>query len=356
MSNKKGQDMKPEITVIVPIYNVEKYVAKCLDSLEQQTFDNYVVWAVDDGSPDNSKNIVKEYAKKDNRIILIQKENGGYGSVLEYCIRNIETKYFLICDPDDWLDKNALLKLYKYTVKNYTDIVIGDRYNVYTDDYKPVIHRTKPDKLKSIIPKKVYTSREMIQKFTFLDPSPHAKLFKTSIARNIIFPHHVGFTDFLLYLSALANADSVAYYNEPLAYYLLDRPGNTATDQRPNTIKEHMIVWKSTLNNIKAIHKKNGIILYDLSLGLLQMLPEYARLTKATFNDEYWKLIVESIDEIRDVKEQIIIPKHNEVIQAFFLKKILYSKIPIKYAKMYVRLMAKKWNLKIYIKKLIVKK
>lgn len=342
--------MKPEVTVIVPIYNVEKYVAKCLDSLEQQKFNNYVVWAVDDGSPDNSKNIVREYANRDNRIVLIQKENGGYGSVLEYCIRKIQTKYFLICDPDDWLDRNALLKLYKHAVKGNTDIVIGDRYNVYTDNYKPIIHRTKPDKLKGIMPKEVYTSRKAIQKFTFFDPSPHAKLFKTSIVKNITFPYHVGFTDYLLYLSALANANSVSYYNEPLAYYLFDRPGNTATDQRPTTIREHMIVWKSTLSNIKKIHKENGIILYDLSLGLIQMLPEYARLTEVTFSDQYWKLIVEAIGEIRDVKDKITIPKHDKIIQTFFLKKILYSETPIKYAKSYVSLMAKKWNLKIYIK------
>ena len=67
--------MKTDITVIVPIYNVEKYIRKCMDSLLRQTFKNFEVWAVDDGSPDNSKEIVKEYAKKDSRFKLILKEN-----------------------------------------------------------------------------------------------------------------------------------------------------------------------------------------------------------------------------------------------------------------------------------------
>lgn len=349
------KSMKPQVTVIVPIYNVEKYVAKCLESLKQQSFSDYVVWAVDDGSPDNSKDVVKKYATNDKRIKLIQKENGGYGSVLEYCIKNIKTKYFLVCDPDDWLDKTALMKLYNYATKNDTDIVIGDRYNVYTDDFKPIIHRTRPAKLQKIEPKKVYTDRKIIQKFAFFDPSPHAKLFKTSIVRDTVFPHHVSFTDFLLYLSALANTERISYYNEPLAYYLLDRPGNTATDQRPSTIKEHMIVWSATLNNIIKVQRENGILLYDLSLGLIQMLPEYARLTKSTFHDEYWQIILKSINNLRNVKDKVTFLGHDTKIEMFFLKKILYSNTPIKYAKIYVKLMAKKWNLKKQIKKLIKK-
>lgn len=351
-----GKSMKPQITVIVPIYNVEKYVAKCLESIKRQSFSNYVVWAVDDGSPDNSKDIVRKYADNDKRVKLIQKKNGGYGSVLEYCIKNIKTKYFLICDPDDWLDKDALMKLYNYAIANDADMVIGDRYNVYSDDMKPIVHRTKPNKLQKIEPKKLYTDRKMIQHFTFFDPSPHAKLFKTAIVKNTTFPHHVSFTDFLLYLSALANTNRISYYNEPLAYYLLDRPGNTVTDQRPSTIKVHMIVWQATLDNVIKIQNENGILLYDLSLGLIQMLPEYARLTDSTFHDEYWQIILKSINSIRNVRDKITFLKLGTSIQLFFLKKILYSNEPIRYARVYVKLMAKEWNLKKKIKKVIKKK
>ena len=85
-----------DITVIVPTYNVEKYIGKCLKSLLNQTYKNFEIWAVDDGSPDNSKEIIQKYQKVDNRIKYIYKKNGGYGSVLEYCIKKINTKYFLI--------------------------------------------------------------------------------------------------------------------------------------------------------------------------------------------------------------------------------------------------------------------
>ena len=105
--------MQPKVSIIVPIYNVEEYISKCLTSLENQTFKNIEIWAVSDGSPDNSAQIVKRYQKKFDNIKLIEKENGGYGSVLEYCINNIKTEYFLICDPDDWLSDDCIEVLYK---------------------------------------------------------------------------------------------------------------------------------------------------------------------------------------------------------------------------------------------------
>ena len=97
-----------KVTIVVPIYNVEKYLPKCLDSLISQTFKDIEIWAISDGSPDNSVKIIKEYEKKDKRVKCIEKENGGYGSVLEYAIKNIKTKYFLICDPDDWISEDAI--------------------------------------------------------------------------------------------------------------------------------------------------------------------------------------------------------------------------------------------------------
>ena len=115
-----------EITVVVPIYNVEEYIGKCLVSLINQTFTNFEVWAINDGSPDNSSNIVEEYSKQDKRIKLINKENGGYGSVLEYGIKNISSKYFLVCDPDDWLETNALEELYNFAEKKiFLDLLLG---------------------------------------------------------------------------------------------------------------------------------------------------------------------------------------------------------------------------------------
>lgn len=335
------------VTVIVPIYDVEKYVAKCLDSLIKQTFDGFEVWAVSDGSPDNSSSIVKKFIEKDSRVKLIEKKNGGYGSVLEYCIRNIKTKYFIVCDPDDWLAPNAIEILYKNAEKNNLDIAIGDRYDVFKNDYKPKLNRAKPADLTELRPFIVYKDRVSVQKFAFFLPSPHAKIFRTAIVRNVVFPHHVGYTDFLLYLSAVGNANSIMYINKPLAYYLLDRPGNTATDQRPKIIKEHMIVWRYTLKNILRLSKENGILLFDLYLGIIQMLGEYARLTSHTFNDEYWKMIIDNLNEICNLKKNIKkVPDRCTYIENKIADKILKSNNPEKDAKKYVILIVMKHKIK----------
>ena len=123
-----------KVTIVVPIYNVEKYLPKCLDSLISQTFKDIEIWAISDGSPDNSVKIIKEYEKKDKRVKCIEKENGGYGSVLEYAIKNIKTKYFLICDPDDWISEDAIEVLYGAAEDNKLDFVRAAYYDVYSDN------------------------------------------------------------------------------------------------------------------------------------------------------------------------------------------------------------------------------
>ena len=98
-----------KVTIIVPIYNVEEYVAKCLDSLLRQTYSDYVIYAVNDGSPKNEQPIIDRYAAAyPEKVVAIRKENGGSGSVLEMAIARLDSEYFLVCDPDDYLADDAL--------------------------------------------------------------------------------------------------------------------------------------------------------------------------------------------------------------------------------------------------------
>lgn len=250
------------ITIIVPIYKVEEYISKCLDSLLNQTYKEFEIWAVDDGSPDNSGRIVEEYSRKDSRVKYIKKKNGGYGSVLEYCINNINTDYFLICDPDDWLSTNALEELYKVAKTNDADLVLGDKYLVYTDMSTPKYVQSFPNRL-GIKPYKIYMSKNEVARISLGEASPHAKLFKTRIIKGIRFPHHVSYTDMILYNVALMNAKKVIYINKPLAYYLIDRPGNTMTDVSVKNIKDHLIVWNSIYEQARKINNSE-IYFYNL--------------------------------------------------------------------------------------------
>ena len=251
--------MNKEVSIIVPIYNVEEYLPKCLDSLISQTYKNIKIYAVIDGSPDNSIDIVKKYAKKDKRIICIDKENGGYGSVLEETIGRIDTDYFMICDPDDWLSKDAVETLVTCAYKHDLDILTGDKYVVYSDNNEETYEATNRY-FKFVEPGVVY---ENPSQFSYLCPSPHAKMYRTSLAKGIKFPRKVSFTDLLLYLIVVSKSKKGMYINKALSYYLIDRVGNTTTDRSKKAFISEITVLNSILDQLDNADPDSYIILYD---------------------------------------------------------------------------------------------
>lgn len=98
--------MEDLISVIVPVYKVEKYINKCVDSIINQTYTNLEIILVDDGSPDNCGNICDEYAKKDNRIKVVHKENAGVSSARNIGLEKSSGKYITFIDADDYVEKN----------------------------------------------------------------------------------------------------------------------------------------------------------------------------------------------------------------------------------------------------------
>ena len=100
------------ISIIVPIYNVEKYLRQCLDSIQNQTYQNFECLLINDGSPDNSADICREYVEKDSRFRYFEKENGGLSDARNHGIRQSKGSYLTFVDSDDWLENDALQLLY----------------------------------------------------------------------------------------------------------------------------------------------------------------------------------------------------------------------------------------------------
>ena len=119
---------QPEVSVIVPVYNAEKYLRKCVDSLLAQTFRYFEVILVDDGSPDRSGAICDEYAEKDPRVRVFHKENGGVSSARQCGLDNARGEYTIHADPDDWVEPNMLEELYAKAKADDADMVICDYY------------------------------------------------------------------------------------------------------------------------------------------------------------------------------------------------------------------------------------
>lgn len=118
----------PRVSIIIPVYNVEKYLRECLDSVVNQTLKDIEIICVNDGSPDNSLAILEEYAQLDNRIRIINKENGGLGSARNVGIKEVTSEYVMFLDSDDWLELNACELAYEQISRNKNDFVIFGTY------------------------------------------------------------------------------------------------------------------------------------------------------------------------------------------------------------------------------------
>ena len=101
------------ISIVVPVYNVENYLCMCLDSIMSQTYQNFECLLINDGSPDNSADICREYVEKDSRFQYFEKENGGLSDARNYGIRKSKGSYLTFVDSDDWIDSSYLEALYE---------------------------------------------------------------------------------------------------------------------------------------------------------------------------------------------------------------------------------------------------
>ena len=118
---KQSEDL---VSVIVPIYNVEKYLNKCVDSIVNQTYKNLEIVLVDDGSTDDSGKICDEYAGKDSRIKVVHKENGGLSDARNNGIDISNGRYLAFIDSDDWIEPNMIEKMYSNAIENNADISV----------------------------------------------------------------------------------------------------------------------------------------------------------------------------------------------------------------------------------------
>lgn len=123
----------PKLSVIVPIYNVEQYLERCIESILNQTFQDFELILVDDGSPDGSPRIIDEYVNKDNRIIAFHQVNGGVSNARNNGLKHASGKYVSFIDPDDWIDNHMFQKCVSYAERNNLDIVACNIDSFYPD-------------------------------------------------------------------------------------------------------------------------------------------------------------------------------------------------------------------------------
>ncbi len=212
----------PEVSVIVPIYNIQKYLPKCVDSILAQTFQDYELILVNDGSKDDSLSICREYEKKDRRITVIDKPNGGLSDARNSGMAKAKGKYISFIDGDDFIEPEMLEKSVTKLNETGADIVMFDIYQYYVETGKKEIIRNVYDE------NTVYTLKEHPEMITRIKNAAWNKVYRLSLFRDhgITYPWGCYYEDLGTTYRLLARADKIAFINEPLYDYLQDRPGN----------------------------------------------------------------------------------------------------------------------------------
>ena len=235
----------PEVSVLVPVYNVEKYLNKCLDSILCQTFTNFELILVDDGSQDKSSIICDEYALKDTRISVIHKENGGLTSARNAALKVARGNYILIFDSDDWADNNHIEQIYSTAINNNADLVLCDYY----------CNSISKEHYCSNAPSTLEKNQIICDA---LSGKIHAglwcKLFKRSIFsdNNIIFPKYSYYEDMYILISVLQYATNVVY--SPIAtYHYRFNPMSLTNDKNP---QKRIKMFLECIDNLNELDVK----------------------------------------------------------------------------------------------------
>lgn len=215
-----------KISVIVPVYNVESYLPHCLNSILMQTYQNLEIILIDDGSEDKTGEICEEYSAKDNRIIVVHKENGGVSAARNAGLDIASGDYISFVDGDDWLEPNMYEVLHRNAVEYDTEISCCG-----------ISQHRLDGSVNSLADNSVYlyTQQELIAGFFSLPDiketmyGPYNKIFKACLLENIRFDKRFAIGEDLLFVfECIEHARNVVVDNQPL-YHYIKREGSATT-------------------------------------------------------------------------------------------------------------------------------
>jgi len=206
-----------KISIIIPVYNVERYLRTCLDSVVNQTLQGIEIIAVNDGSTDNSLKILEEYQSRySDRMKVFTTQNHGVSHARNYGLTKASGDYIQFVDSDDFIEPQMCEKLYNKAIKDNNDIVICGRYNVYEREH---INELNKEAAKLIYLNRNFILQENKYEFAQILPFPWDKLFKRSILEGIQFPEKMRFEDLVFVYKVCCKAKSIGIVDEPLYNY-----------------------------------------------------------------------------------------------------------------------------------------
>ena len=251
---KRG--IRVKVSVIIPVYNAEKYIGECLDSLRRQTLKNIEIICVDDGSKDGTLEILQKYAAEDKRIKVFCQENQYAGAARNFGMDNASGRYMLFLDADDFFDENLLEKTYREAERCQAEVVLfgGQSYDDKSKEIKPMPWLLNT----SVLPKEVpFSCREtggmLLSAFS---PAPWTKLFRSDLIRRnrLRFQALQNSNDVFFVFCATCLASKITYLDEKFVYY---RRGSGSSLQ--STKKKQPLCFLEAYNSAYKLLNNEGI-------------------------------------------------------------------------------------------------
>lgn len=219
-------DGAPKVSILVPICNVEKFLAKCLDSLTGQTLQEIEILCINDGSTDNSLAIIQSFAAKDSRIVIIDKPNSGYGDSMNRGLVMARGEYVGIVESDDFVDKNMFEELYRLTDNGRLDIVRSDYAKYWEDRGDERVHFNKMDALYNI----VFTPSDHPEIF-MINPAIWSTIYRRAFLQEegIWFLPTPGasYQDTSFFIKTLFSASTMYFTDQSFLHYRQDNAGSS---------------------------------------------------------------------------------------------------------------------------------
>lgn len=225
---------KPLVSVIVPVYNAEKYLPACLDSICNQTLQELEIIVVDDGSTDKSGEIADEYAVRDERIKVVHKRNGNPGATRNVGLRFVTGEYVGFVDSDDWIEPEMYNKMYEYAIHNGSDLTVCGVSVDYTRDKKSILYQME----------NAYTenNRGCLLELYFdltnknLFAYPVNKLYRTNLIHHyqLLFPEVLPYEDLMFNLNYYRVLQSVSFLPDIFYHYMRRDELSAAGAYSPN--------------------------------------------------------------------------------------------------------------------------
>lgn len=255
----------PLVSIIVPVYNVEKYITKCLESVKAQSLTDFECLIIDDASPDNSIEVAKKVIKDDKRFKIYHKPNGGLSDARNFGIDKAIGEYLFFLDSDDYISEDLLSLSYEMAKRHDSDIVCFDMMYVYDDGSQSVSSGADFD----------ICNYESNKELIFINNSANNKIYRQSFLAKRRFIKDMWYEDLAVIPTWLAMANNVSHVAKPL-YFYLQRSGSIShsADERIFDIYKSISTIKETLNlsskDVARLYFDNCLIMTTLRIRAIE--------------------------------------------------------------------------------------